>query len=101
LFDEAGVVFPARPDSGKGDVVGVAPGEEGMVDKLRTVVDAQKGDTKEEGGERNMGRKERTYPPSEEKFTEVVLPSIQASYRGKGPVRQFPIIEGFAAFSIF
>jgi hypothetical protein len=36
----------------------------------------EKGDTKEEGGERNMGRKERLYPLNEEKFTEVVLPGL-------------------------
>ncbi|MDR0375062.1 MAG: transposase [Treponema sp.] len=31
-----------------------------------------------------MERKERLYPISEEKFTEVVLPIIEASYRGEG-----------------
>jgi transposase len=31
-----------------------------------------------------MGREEWLYPLSEEKFTETVLPIIQASYRGKG-----------------
>jgi hypothetical protein len=31
-----------------------------------------------------MEREERLYPISEKKFTEVVLPIIEASYRGKG-----------------
>jgi hypothetical protein len=39
-----------------------------------------------------MGREKRLYPISEERFTEVVLPVIQASYLGKGRARpKFPI----------
>jgi transposase len=42
-----------------------------------------------------MGRKERLYPLSEEKFTEVVLPLIQAGYRGKG---RPPEVSHYKAF---
>jgi hypothetical protein len=46
LFDEAVVVFFIGAGSGEGDAGGVAPGQEGMVDKLRTVnaVDAAQGE---------------------------------------------------------
>jgi transposase len=42
-----------------------------------------------------MGKEERLYPLSEEKFTEVVLPIIQASYRGKG---RPPEVSHYKAF---
>jgi hypothetical protein len=41
-----------------------------------------------------MGREERLYPLSEEQFTEVVVPIIQASYRGKGSNSDFNHQEG-------
>jgi transposase len=42
-----------------------------------------------------MEREERLYPISEEKFTEVVLPIIEAGYRGKG---RPPEVSHYKAF---
>jgi hypothetical protein len=44
------IVFPAGPGAGKGDVVGVTPGEEGMVDKLRAVIAVDIGEGERETG---------------------------------------------------
>jgi hypothetical protein len=38
LFNETVVVFLAGPGPGKGDLVSIAPGTEGMVDKLGAVI---------------------------------------------------------------
>jgi hypothetical protein len=48
-----------------------------------------------------MGRDKRLYPISEEKFTEVVLPIIEASYLGKGRPPKPPTTGRFAVFSIY
>jgi transposase len=42
-----------------------------------------------------MERNKRLYPISEEKFTELVLPVIQASYRGKGRPPEVPHYKAF------
>jgi hypothetical protein len=50
LFDETVIVFLVGSGPGKSDMGGIAPGEEGVVDKLRAVI---AGDAEE--GEREAG----------------------------------------------
>jgi hypothetical protein len=42
-----------------------------------------------------MRKEERLYPISEKKFTEVVLPIIEASYRGEGRPPEVSHYKGF------